>query len=431
VPHPPAVLLARRLVDGSGAPAAEDRAVLFRDGRFEEVVPRAALTRSHLQDRQVVDLGDVTVLPGLIDTHVHLTFSAGPDHEAVRRAVSSESDACLALRALRNAWSHLRGGVTTMRDTGGRGFVVPELRNAVRAGLVRGPRILACGPALTTPRGHLNYLGGVADGAAALRAAARRVLEQGADFIKVCASGGIMTAESDPMEAQYTETALRGAVEEAEERGTLVAAHVLSSEALGRCIRAGVRSIEHCLWQERPGEFRFQPQWAAQMRERGIVAGLTFAGISQARYQVEVLGEPPPADLGVWQERLSRRFDAEREMIAAGVPYVLHSDAGVRETLFGEFWRVVGAGRFELELTPDQAIHAVTGAAARLLGLEDEVGEVRPGLRADILVTAGNPAERVEDLRNPLLVILGGEVVHSAAAATAAARTLATAGALP
>src|SRR5205085_2065709 len=127
-------------------------------------------------------------------------------------------------------------------------------------GLVPGPRLRVSGPAITTPRGHLNYLGSIARNEDEMRARAREVLDAGADFIKLCATGGIMTAESDPMASQYTTAELRAAVEVAEERGTLVAAHVLATEGLERCIRAGVRSIEHCLWQDVPGEFRFRPE---------------------------------------------------------------------------------------------------------------------------------------------------------------------------
>jgi imidazolonepropionase-like amidohydrolase len=269
----------------------------------------------------------------------------------------------------------------------------------------------ASGPAITTPRGHLNYLGAVAEGAEELRRAATEVLDAGADFVKLCATGGIMTAESDPMAIQYTAEELREAVRVAEARNTLVAAHVLASEALDNCIQAGVRSIEHCFFQDEPGVFRFRPEWAQRMIERNIFAGLTFAGISQVRYQKEVLGVPDTPDMGIWQERLKHRFLTERELVASGVPYVLHSDAGVRETRFGDFWLVVAAGAFELELSPLEALRAVTATPAALMGLSDEVGTLEPGKRADILVTERNPAEGLEALRSPKLVLLNGRVV--------------------
>lgn len=407
----PDVILAGAVIDGTGAEPRPRQALLLREGRLAGLLPQADLTRTQLQGAAVLDLGPATVLPGLIDTHVHLTFSAVGSHDAVRRGVVEESPERLALRALVNAQSHLAAGVTTMRDVGGPGLLTLAVRDAVRDGLAPGPRIQAAGPAITTPGGHLNFLGAVAEGAEALRRAAREVLEAGADLVKLCATGGIMTSESDPMACQYTAEELRGAVEEAEARGTLVAAHVLNARALEACVRAGVRSIEHCMWQDAPGEFRFRPELAAEMRSKGIFAGLTFAGIAQARYRELALGQPPEEDLGVWRQRLENAYAAGREMIASGVRFVLHSDAGVRQTPFGAFWLIPATARFELQLSPLEAIRAVTASPAELMGLSEEIGTLVPGLRADLLVVDENPAERIEALAHPRLVLQDGRVV--------------------
>jgi imidazolonepropionase-like amidohydrolase len=421
----PDVILAGQLIDGAGGPPLPRRALVLREGRIVASVPQGELTRTQLQDAAVLDLGEATVLPGLIDTHVHLTFNAGPDHETVRRAVVTESDERLALRSIANAQAHLAGGVTTVRDTGGRGLVTLAVRDAVRDGLVIGPRIQASGPAITTTRGHLNYLGAIANSADELRRRAVEVLDAGADFVKLCATGGIMTAESEPLGSQYTEAELQEAVDEAESRGTLVAAHVLAAEALGRCVRAGVRSIEHCLFQDAPGEFQFQPALAEEMRRRGVVAGLTFAGISRGRYLEHVAehgvsgnggpiartGGPTATGMGVWQQRLANRYAAERELVASGVRYVLHSDAGVRETPFGGFWLTLATACYELGLTPLQAITATTATPAALMGLQDEVGLLQVGKWGDLLAVDGNPAEWIEDLAHPRLVLLNGRVV--------------------
>jgi len=410
----PDLILAGRLIDGTGAPPTERMALLLREGRIEAAVPQAELSRSQRQGASIMDLEAATVLPGLIDTHAHLTFNAGPNHDVVRSAVVGESDGRLALRALANAQAHLAGGVTTIRDTGGRGFLTLAVRDAVRDGLVLGPRLQVSGPAITTTRGHLNYLGAIADSAAEVRQWSRQVLDAGADFIKLCATGGIMTAESDPLGSQYTTAELREAVDEAESRGTLVAAHVLASEALERCVRAGVRSIEHCLWQDEPGVFRFQPELAAEMREKQIFAGLTFAGVSQARYKELQLGAGSGADMGVWQQRLVNRYAAEREMIASGVRYVLHSDAGVRETPFGTFWLTLATAVFELQISPLQAITAATASPAALMGLDQEVGTLQAGRRADLLVVDGDPSDWIELLARPKKVFLNGALVAEA-----------------
>jgi imidazolonepropionase-like amidohydrolase len=264
------------------------------------------------------------------------------------------------------------------------------------------------GPAITTTRGHLNYLGAIANSREEMRQRATEVLDAGAHFVKLCATGGIMTAESEPLGLQYTTDELAAAVDVAESRSTLVAAHVLASEAVERCVDAGVRSIEHCLWQDGPGEFRFRPEVARRMRERGVYAGLTFAGIAQARYREHVLGRTSAEDMGVWRARMEARYATEREMIASGVRYVLHSDAGVRETPFGEFWLIPASACFELGISPLEAITAVTGTAAALLGMSDEVGTLEVGKRADLLIVDGDPAANIEALGRTRVVLLDG-----------------------
>ncbi|MBM3456995.1 MAG: amidohydrolase family protein [Armatimonadetes bacterium] len=405
------VILPEFLVDGTGADPISGAAVVVRDGRVTAVTDRAGLGRTAAEGARVTEYPGCTLLPGLIDTHVHLCLPAGPTHDYARRLVTEESDYRLALRSLANAQAHLRSGVTTIRDVGGRGFVALSVRDAIREGLALGPRMQASGPPITTPTGHLNFWNAIARNEAEVRQRATEIMDAGADLIKLCATGGIMTAESDPMASQYTVEELRAAVEVAEARGTLVAAHVLASEGLLRCVEAGVRSIEHCLWQDTPGVFQFRPDVAAVMREKRIFAGLTFAGISQTRYLQQKRGIQPPDDWGAWLQLLQKRYAADRELIASGVRYVLHSDAGVRETPFGRFWLILAAGAFELELSPVEAIRAVTATPAELMGLHEEVGQVAPGLRADLLLVRGNAGEDLEAVSHPQVVWLEGRRV--------------------
>jgi imidazolonepropionase-like amidohydrolase len=409
-PQRPTLLLADHLIDGTGAEPQERAAVLLNDGRIEATLPQSDLTPTQRQDRVALDLEGCTLLPGLIDSHVHTTFSAGPTHEEVCRQIVEESDATLALRGLANAQAHLASGVTTIRDVGGRGWVTLALRDAIRAGLARGPRMQASGPAITTSRGHLHYLGAVASNEAEVRRLAEEALERGADLVKICATGGIMTAGSDPLHCQYTEDELRAAVAAAESRKRIVAAHVLAREALGRCVRAGVRSIEHCMFQTAPGAYDFDPSLAAEMKQRGVIAGLTFAGLGRARYVEQVLGQSG-GDLGAWRGRMEGRYETERALIASGVQWVLHSDSGVRETPFGSFWLTVASAGYELGISPHQAIRAVTATAADLLGIGGETGTLEPGKAADLLVVEGDAAQDLRALARPRLVLLGGLLV--------------------
>src|SRR5207244_12735498 len=151
----------------------------------------------------IIDLSDCARLPGLIDSHVHLNFSGGPDHETVRRTLEEETEADLMARSLGNAQAHLRAGVTTVRDCGGQWLSPLAVRDAIRRGVITGPRVIAAGPAITTTRGHLNYLRGIATTEPEVRRLGASLLEHGADYIKICATGGVMTRESDPLSPQY------------------------------------------------------------------------------------------------------------------------------------------------------------------------------------------------------------------------------------
>lgn len=406
----PRIVLAGRLIDPASLEVLEDRALTLRDGCVVDCREGRDLHRDELREGAVLDAGWATVLPGLIDSHCHLTFSAAGNHAEVRSLLAAESAAELTARAIANAQAHLSGGVTALRDTGGPGLLTLRIRDILNAGALAAPRVRACGPAITPPSGHLHYLGAVARGEVQVADWARRVLEAGADFVKVCASGGIMTAESDPMDPHYSTGELRAAVAEAVAAGTLVAAHALCAEGVRRCVAAGVRSIEHCMLQERPGEYAFDPAVAERMRFQGCVAGLTYAGLSQARYLEDVLGIPPKEDLGVWRSRMAARYESERALVRSGVEYVLHSDAGVRATPFGPFWLIPATAVLELGISPLEAIRAVTATPARLLGW-DTLGNLRPGCAADFLVVEANPADDMRALREPRLVYSGGRLV--------------------
>lgn len=406
----PDLILADLLVDGVSSEPRERQALFLRDGRIVAILPQSEVTRSHRQGAAEIEIEDGTVLPGLIDTHVHLTLTGGPSDESVTGPAATESEAIQALRAVANAQAHLASGVTTVRDVGCRGFTTLAVRDLVRQGLLLGPRIQASGPPITTPTGHMHYMGCIATNAAEVRARAEEVLDRGVDLVKTCATGGVLTAGSDPMDLQYTAAELREAVLAAEANGKIVASHALAAEGVRRCVEAGVRSIEHCRWQLGPGRHVFPFELAETMIAKDIYAGITFATISQVGYRQDVLKQED-----VWvkfsRDRLNDRFASEREMIAAGVKYVVHSDAGVTHTPFGEFWKSVGAARYELSLSPLEAIRAVTASPAKLMGLEQEVGTLEVGKRADLLCVGGNPADTIEALQNALIVLRDGEVV--------------------
>jgi imidazolonepropionase-like amidohydrolase len=371
------VIAADRLWDGTGA-ASVQRPVLSVVGdrieRFDTTVADSQLT-----------FPGCTILPGLIDTHVHLVMSALDTNEAIIAQVQGETDAQLLDRALANARAALGAGITTLRDCGGRRTVVQQARDRIRRGEAEGPDVLACGAPITTTRGHCCWLELIADTREQVRNAAHRMLDEGADFLKVMATGGNMTASSDPMKAQYDADTLMLIADFGRAAGKHSAAHVLSRSALPAVVAANYRTIEHCDWRVEEFRYEFQPELARRMIDQGQFAGLTMSGLARRAFLPEVnkLDISPV-------KRLDARFECERRMIDFGVRYTIHSDAGVRMCPIDRFDLGLRAAQIELRLTASEILRAVTATAAEVIGLPDR-GTLTPGRRADLIVVEGDP----------------------------------------
>jgi imidazolonepropionase-like amidohydrolase len=246
---------AARVIDGVSEHPAEDVAVIVEGGRIARVGP----TRDLPSGTEVVDLGDATLLPGLIDTHVHLVWNASAEPHGL---VARESRALTVLRCARNAALHLEAGVTTVRDVGATDGLSIDVARAVELGVLPGPRVVAAGRAIAMTGGHGWFLGREADGPDAVRHAFRKELKNGANCIKLMASGGVYGHAEEPGSPQLTVEEMRAGVDEAHKASRKVAAHAYSVEAIQNALDAGVDSIEH-------GSF-VDEETAGRMRERGV-----------------------------------------------------------------------------------------------------------------------------------------------------------------
>jgi imidazolonepropionase-like amidohydrolase len=397
---------AERLFDGTQAPAvlrpiveiAGDRIVaLHRD-------PPSALRDS---SSSLVDFPGCTLLPGLIDTHVHLVFSAADTNEAVVEQVGRETDEELLTRALANARAALHAGLTTVRDCGGKNRVVQAVRDRIRRGEAEGPEVLSCGMPITTRTGHCHWLGLTADSFAEAEVAALRMLEEGAEFLKVMATGGNMTPSSDPMRPQYDEPTLVRIADLGRSAGRHTAAHVLSRSALPGVVAARVRTIEHCDWRVEEDRYEFDPDLAQRIRDQEQYVGLTMSGIARRAFLPQVCGlASGPV------RRLDARFACERALLDLGIRFTLHSDAGVRLTPIDRFALGLRAAVIELRVTPVEALVAATSTAAEAIGLTDR-GMLAPGKRADLLVVEGNPLTDLARLERVKGVMKGGKWVFA------------------
>ncbi|MFI6516361.1 amidohydrolase family protein [Spirillospora sp. NPDC050679] len=379
---------AGRVLPGPAGAVVEDGAVLVRDGRIAWTGPRAEAPRA-----PDVEHPDGTLLPGLIDVHVHLAFDAGPELELGLAAASDEE---LYERMAGNARRLLAAGVTTVRDLGDRGGLAVRLRDAVAAGALPGPRVLAACAPVTPPNGHCHFLGGVAQGVEGVREAVRRNAAAGADVIKVMAGGGYLTnGGALPWERQFTDAELAAVVVEARAHGLRVAAHAHGVSAIAASVRAGADTIEHCGWEVEGGATRVDDALVERIAADGIAVCPTvhagWPGIAARRHE------------GWLEERLA----ILGRLRAAGVRLAFGTDTGVRGAPFG---RVADALALLVDagLSPAEALESATVTAADACGLGGVTGRLAPGLRADLLVVGGDPTadvRRVDDVR---LVIADG-----------------------
>jgi imidazolonepropionase-like amidohydrolase len=362
-------LRAARLFDGTSATIVEQPVVVVDGGRIVEV-------RTDAPDVEVVDLGDVTLLPGLIDAHVHLAFDASADPVA-RLASAGDDEVLDGMRAA--ARTALRAGITTVRDLGDRGYLGVRLRDEFAADPAAGPRVLAAGPPITTTRGHCWYLGGEADGVDGVRAAVREHAARGVDVIKVMASGGELTPGTASHRAQYDLAELRAAVDEAHRLGLPATAHAHAGDAVSNVVAAGFDSVEHCSFMTEEG-VEAPPDIIASIARSGIVVSGTFG--------VRPGTAPPP--------RIAARLGAFAEVFArlteAGVPIVCSSDAGIgppkpHDVLPHAIAMLVNLAGW----APVDALRATTSLPAKLCRVGDRVGRLAAGFDADILAVAGNP----------------------------------------
>ena len=386
----------------SGTEAADQTIVIT--GEFITAISPTNATPKQPQDREI-DLRGLTVLPGLIDVHTHLTMDTNfdPYHEL------STSIAKSALIGARNAKVTLQAGFTSVRNVGADGYADVDLRDAIGEGLVEGPRMQVSGPALGITGGHCdeNLLpyqyhaqgGGVADGVAAVQQKVRENIKYGADLIKICATGGVLSKGDDPQASQYTQEELRAIVADAHRLGRKVAAHAHGAQGILWATQAGVDSIEH----------------GSYVNDEGIAAmkahGTYFVPTAYLIDWVPANGKLP----AIYQQKMRDVAAVEKagakKAIAAHVKVALGTDAAVYPH---------GLNAHELEIYVDQfgmspiaALQSATLNAADLMGWSDKVGALDAGKWADIIAVRGDPLHDVKLLQKVAFVMKAGVVYKS------------------
>jgi len=376
-------------------------AAVFIDNGIVKAVRETDDLRPEEGAEEVLDARTRTVLPGLIDAHVHLVFN---EAQTCVSQLLEAPDAMLALYAIRNVQSALCAGVTTVRDCGDRGGMTFSVRSAVEEGVLTGPRIVASGPPITTTAGHLHYMGIEADTANELRKAVRSLVKAGSGFLKICGTGGGMTPGSNTRAAQYSAEDLREVVRDAHRLERKVAAHLHGTEGIRNAAIAGIDSLEHCSWVGRRDGHEYDDEAVRMIVDKGLYICHTIAGERQVSEEDAERTQREGPEIPWLFHR--KAFDAGARLVIGG-------DDGIPGTLFRDFPRSLEVAVKKIGLSPMDAIRSATSVAAEMLGLDREIGTVEVGKRADLLVVDGDPLEDIAALRQVVWVMRDGEILAS------------------
>jgi len=373
-----------RLIDGTGA-VFEQATMLVRGSTIAAVGSSRDITIPKGSRR--IDGRGLTIIPGLVDCHVHLCLGGEPD---VVTALESESPSYTLLKSARHAKMTIEAGFTTVRDVGSRDHTIFTLKRAIESGVMPGPRIVGAGLAICMVGGHARFIGREVAGVEQVRTVVREQIAAGAEVIKIIASGGVLTPGTSPDQAQLTMEELRAAVDEARQAGRKVAAHAHGASGMKNAVRAGVHSIEHAtLMDEESAEL---------MNRHAVYMVPTLSALATTAACRRGCGIPESA-LDKAKSMTTRHQASFKHAHRSGILLAMGTDAGTPFNYHGdnaqELDRMVALG-----MTPMEAIVASTAAGARLIGIQKSVGTLARGMQADLVVLDGNPLRHIELLRN-------------------------------
>ena len=371
-----------RYIDVKAKEIVEDGLIIIEEGKIKYA---GSSDRGYSDDGEIIDLSGKTVLPGIVDGHIHSLFDASPDPFG---SLEKDSASLITIKAVGFMEETIRNGVVAVRDMGGLNYLEFGLKEAIDNDLIPGPKMQLAGSLITMTGGHGHLIGREVDSPAEARKAAREQLKTGVDFIKIMATGGVMTEGVEPGAPQLTEAEMAAAIAEAYKAGRKTATHAQGNEGIKNALRAGIDTIEHGVFLDDEAielmlenDVYLVPTLAAVhcIVEEGVEAGIPEFAVKKSE--------------AVMESHI-RSFQMARE---AGVKIAMGTDAGTPLNLHG-------GNLYELELMveygmePLEAIKAATLTGAEMMGLEDELGSLEPGKDAHLVICDGQPDRDIRDI---------------------------------
>jgi imidazolonepropionase-like amidohydrolase len=413
----PQLLLPDSVIDGSNGESKAGQAVLIDKGLIERVGEADAVRKDCPHDTVAVDLSGATLCPGLIDGHTHLSLAGdGRNYDEM----FSETDEMMVMTGAMNLVKHLQAGITTIREHGARNRVGFALKEGLQRGYIPGPRMQVSGRPITCTGGHFWVCNEEADGEEEIRKSVRRLVHEGADYIKIMASGG-GTRGTIPGRASYTTEELHVAVHEAHQFNRSTAAHCRARESMKRAVQAGIDLMEHAEFLDPDNEMRFDPEIAAMMEESRIWISPTlqawtkYPRIVDLRNQRDLgsLSHDGEIELDGLEKRAEVRLDVMRKLLEYDVNerVLPGTDSGVGMLAFGHL-------DYDLELlvevgfSPADAIVSATRISADALGMSDAIGTIEAGKVADLVAFDGDPSKDIYAARKVRAVFQNGKRIR-------------------
>jgi len=401
-PNDYTLIKAARIFDGTGTAPVTGQALLLNDGKIAAIGAVGEILAPDGSNVTVKDYGDSTILPGLVDGHTHMMAPGDGTHGDITGA---EEDDVLLMRALQNARTFLHAGVTTARENGAKNKVGFSLKDGINMGLTEGPEMVISGRPITITGGHFWYCGSEADGVEGVRAEVRKLVKEGADFIKIMATGG-STWSSNPLQPSYTLEEMTVIVDEAHRFGKLTAAHCASMQGIKNALDAGVDMIIHCVFEDETGMYKFNEQLAEQLAAARAWVNPTLhvvqAGIDLTErigYERGWLTKEEQASIDSTKRSLETRIESINKLVKMGVRMIAGSDSPWGAYPPGEFVKEMIA-LTKAGLTNTEALVTGLSHAAESIAVGDQAGTLAVNRPGDVLVVGGDPVADLNALWN-------------------------------